>query len=149
MSRPSRLELLRKFFPELGRTAIGGETEAAIAINTRACEVILADLIKRFDEAFAIHGPGVLHLNLALQESGGRSTFVVLDDLCADLIEAERYHDYAISGMLRDVISTVGSTNYGEHVLVLLTDRSSSSLLPIPRDNPARGVQNAQEEATL
>lgn len=149
MSRPSRLELLRKFFPELGRTGTGGETEAAIAINTRACEVVLADLIKRFDAAFAVHGAGVLHLNLALRESGGRGSFVTLDDLCSDLLEAERCCDYAISDLLRDVVSVVRSTDYNQHALVLLTDRSSSSLLPIPRHEPARGIQDAQEEATL
>lgn len=150
MSRPSRLELLRKFFPELGETGTGGETEAAIAINTRACEAILADLVQVFDRGFKRHGAGVLHLNLQLQGfPRDGASYVPLDDLCADLITAERSQDFAISGMLRDVISTVRLNNYEERVLILLTDRSRSSLLPVPRDHPATCIQKAQEAATL
>ena len=145
MARPSRFELLRKFFPELGETGTGGETEAAIAINTRACEVILADLIKRFDEAFQEQGPGALCLNLAAQNS----SYTTLDDFCGDLLVAEAAGHFEIGGMLRDVISTVQLNNYDERVLVLLIDRSKASLLPIPRVEPARGIQNAQEAATL
>lgn len=150
MSRPSRLELLRKFFPELGGTGAGPATEAAIAINTRACEAILADLIQAFDREFRRRGAGVLHLNLQLQGLlREKAVYVPLDDLCADLVTAERHQDFAISGMLRDVISTVKCNNYDERVLILLTDRSSSSLLPVSRDHPATCIQRAQEDATL
>lgn len=147
MNRPSRLELLRKFFPELGNTGTGGETEAAIAINTRACEVILADMIKKFDEGFSDHGPGVLTVNLANKGLGNQ--FLPLDILCEDLLTAEQLQDVAVSALLRDVISRVRLTNYQEFILVLLTDRSRTSLLPIPRTEPARGIQRAQEEATV
>lgn len=148
MARPSRYELLRNFFPELGETGTGGETEAAIAINTRACEVILADLIKQFDESHAVQGPGVLTLNLTMPRGQG-AAFVTLDDLCADLLVAEAVSDVATSSMLRDAISTVRLNNYEERVLVLLIDRSKATLMPIPRIEPARGIQQAQEAATL
>lgn len=148
MPRPTRLELLRKFFPELGQTGTGGETEAAIAINTRACEVILADLIKTFDKEFLVRGPGVLCVNLA-QGTLARGLFVTLDELCGDLTAAEECGHFEVSGMLRDVISTVRLNNYDERVLILKTDKSTTSLLPIPRDRPASGIQRAQEAATL
>lgn len=147
MSRPSRLELLRKFFPELGDTGTGGETEAAIAINTRACEAVLADMIGLFDKSFKEKGPGILSLNLALQDRGG--SYVTLDELCEDLLIAEAMGQNDVSTMLKDTISVVRLNNYEERVLLLLIDRSQASLLPIPRDQPARGIQKAQEAATL
>jgi hypothetical protein len=51
--------------------------------------------------------------------------------------------------MLKDTISVVRLNNYEERVLLLLIDRSQASLLPIPRDQPARSIQEAQEAATL
>lgn len=147
MSRPSRLEMLRKFFPELGETGTGGETEAAIAINTRACEVILADMIKKFDEGFQLHGAGVLAVNLANKDRGNQ--YLPLEFLCEDLLTAERLDDIAVASLLRDVISRVKLTNFEEYVLVLMSDKSRTSLLPLPRIEPARGVQRAQEEATI
>jgi hypothetical protein len=147
MARPSRSELLRKFFPELGETGTGGETEAAIAINTRACEAVLADLIGLFDESFKERGAGVLSLNLALQDRGG--CYVTLDELCEDLLAADAMGQNDVSTMLKDIISVVRLNNYEEQVLLLLIDRSKASLLPVPRDHPARNIQRAQEAATL
>jgi hypothetical protein len=147
MARPSRLELLRKFFPELGDTGTGGETEAAIAINTRACEAVLADMIGLFDRSFKEKGAGVLSLNLALQDRGG--CYVTLEELCEDLLVADAMGQNDVSSMLKDTISVVRLNNYEERVLLLLIDRSKASLLPIPRDQPARSIQEAQEAATL
>jgi hypothetical protein len=147
MSRPSRLELLRKFFPELGDTGTGGETEAAIAINTRACEAVLADMIGLFDKSFKEKGAGILSLNLALQDRGG--CYVTLDELCEDLLAADAMGQNDVSTMLKDTISVVRLNNYEERVLLMLIDRSRASLLPIPRDRPARSIQKAQEAATL
>jgi len=146
MARPSRSELLRKFFPELGETGTGGETEAAIAINTRACEAVLADMIGLFDKSFQEKGAGVLSLNLVLQDRGG--SYVTLDELCGDLLAAESMGQSGVSTMLKDVIAQVRLNNYEERVLLLI-DRSKASLLPVPRDHPARSIQEAQEAATL
>jgi hypothetical protein len=143
MARPSRVELMRRFFHELGQTGTGGETEAAIAINTRACEAILADQIQLFDKFHAEQGDGALVIRL----SGGERTahYVPLDAFCEDLLAAEQAQDFQSSGFLGDVIRVVKTTDTSRSALVLLIDNSQASLLPIPRDHPARAIQELQE----
>jgi hypothetical protein len=144
--KPSRPELMMRFFPELGETITKADTKAAIEVNTRACEAILADQIKLFDEFFQSQGPGVLTLKLA---GGDRhSGYVVLDDWCADLLTAERIGDFQQSCFLREVVRSIKTTDFGERVLALLIDHSSARLLPIPREYPARAIQALQEEFT-
>lgn len=144
MSRPSRIELMRRFFPELGRTGTTGETEAAIELNTRACEAILADQIRLFDEFHATHGDGALVLKLA---DGDRNSFyATLDDFCVDLTTAERNCDFSSSSFLKEVIRVIKTTDIATHALVLLIDNSQVSVLPIPREYPARAIQALQEE---
>jgi hypothetical protein len=144
--KPSRPELMMRFFPELGETITKADTKAAIEINTRACEAILADQIKLFDEFFQSRGPGVLTLRLA---GGDRhSSYVVLDDWCADLVTAERLGDVQQGAFLRGIIRSIQTTDFGERALVLLVDNTSARLLPIPREYPARAIQALQEEFT-
>jgi hypothetical protein len=143
MARPSRVELMRRFFHELGQTGTGGETEAAIEINTRACEAILADQIQLFDKFHAEQGDGALVIRLA----GGERTahYVPLDGFCEDLLAAEQSQDFKTSGFLREVIRVIKTTDTERSALVLLIDNSQASLLPIPRDYPARAIQELQE----
>ena len=147
MPRPSRIELMRRFFPELGQTGSKGETTAAIELNTRACEAILADQIKLFDAFHAQQGPGALCLKLA----GGdkHSHYVTLADFAADLMHAEGQGDTAMAAALRDVVNAIRACNFSERVLILLVDNSRLSLLPVPREYPARAVQALQEEFTV
>lgn len=147
MARPNRDELIRKFFPDLGKTGTGGETEAAIELNTRSCEVILADLIGRFDQFYEDYGRGALVLKLA----GGdiSSFYITLEGFCEDLLTAEANGDRDNRAFLREAISAVKAIDPTEKVLFLLIDNSRASLLPIPREYPARGIRALQEEATL
>lgn len=136
-----------RFFPELGETLTKADTQAAIEINTRASEAILADQIRLFDEFYATQGPGVLVLKLA---GGDRhSHYVPLDDWCADLSAAEQGGDQQQSSFLKETIRSIQTNNYGQRILVLLVDNSSARLLPIPREYPARAVQALQEEFTI
>lgn len=147
MSRPSRSELAKRFFPELGTTGTGGETEAAIEINTRACEAILADQIKLFDDFYAERGPGVLCLKLA--DGDRHSHYVVLDDFCSDYLTAESIGDIGMSAFLNDVIRSIKTTDFEKKILILLIDKSQSSLLPLSREYPANAIRDLQEEVTI
>lgn len=145
--RPSRPELMMRFFPELGQTLTKGDTEAAIEINTRACEAILADQIKLCDEFHQSHGPGVLVLKLA---GGDRSShYTPLADWCTDLSAAESVGDVAASAFLKEIIRSIQANNFDQRVLILLADNSSARLLPIPRDYPARAIQDLQKQFTI
>jgi hypothetical protein len=147
MARPSRTELMRRLFPELGRTCTGGETEAAIAINTRACEAILADQIKLFDSFMERYGLGALVIKLASKDRD--SYYVTLDSFCEDLLAAEAASDIHNSGFLRDVISRIKVTDTTGNALFLLIDNSQASLLAVPREYPAKAIQQLQESHTL
>jgi hypothetical protein len=138
---------MRRLFPELGSTGTGGETEAAIAINTRACEAILADQIQLFDSFMERQGLGALVIRLAGKERD--SYYVPLEGFCEDLLAAETAGDIQNSGFLRDVISRIKMTDTNNYALILLIDNSQASLLPVPREYPARGVQELQEAHTL
>lgn len=147
MARPSRVELMRRFFHELGRTGSGGETEAAIEINTRACEAILSDQIQLFDQFHREQGDGALVIRLT---GGERSAcYVPLEGFCEDLLAAEQAQDFKTSGFLRDVIRTIKTIDVKDKALILLIDKSQASLLPIPREYPARAIQELQEANVL
>lgn len=144
MSRPDRAELIKRFFPELGRAGSIGDTEAAIEVNTRACEAILADIIELFDDFRAMRGDGALVIKLA----GGdrQSHYVTLEDLCEDLICAEEADDQPASRLLRDTIRAAKTHNFEAAVLVMLIDNTSVHVLPLPRDYPAGGIKALQHE---
>lgn len=147
MARPSRDELVKRFFPELGSTGTGGETEAAIEINTRACEAVLADMIKLCDEFREERGDGVLVLKLA--DGDRQSHYVTLADFCEDLTLAERAGDARSSALLRDTIRSIKTNDYSARVLIALVDKSRISVLPIPREYPAKHIQELQEQLTV
>lgn len=147
MPRPSRVELMRRFFPELGKTGSRGETKAAIELNTRACEAVLADQIELFDRFHREHGPGALCLRLA---GGDRAShYATLADFCQDLSAADAAGDTAMASALKGVVEAIKATDTSAKVLILLIDNSAFSLLPVPREYPARAIQALQEEFTV
>ena len=147
MARPSRVELMRRFFPELGETGSAGDTEAVIGVNTRACEAILADQIRLFDKMRGSFGDGALCLKLA---GGDRESFYTpLEAFCEDLLTAEGAGDSAMATMLADIIRVIKTTNFQQQVLVLLIDNSRATLLPLGREYPASSIQAMQEEFTI
>lgn len=138
---------MRRFFPELGQTGSSGETEAAIQLNTRACEAILADQIELFDRFYGEQGAGTLCIKLA---DGDRESFYVpLEAFCEDLLTAESTADIGTSALLRDVIRSIKTADFQKHILVLLIDNSRASLLPVSREYPAKAIQAMQEEFTI
>lgn len=147
MKRPDRATLLKSFFQELGDTITKADTQEQIALNTRACEVILADHIKHFDRFYEKQGPGVMCINLA--NKGSAAYYLTIDDCHADLKVSRGFGHNDIRQMLESLIKAIEANNFNEQVLVMLIDNSQSSLLPIPRDHPAKGIQELQEALTV
>ena len=147
MSRPDRAELVKRIFPELGQTGTAGDTEAAIEVNTRACEAILADVIELFDKFRAEFGDGALVIKLA--DGDRQSHYVTIEDLCRDLVTAQNLGDLDTSRMLRDMIRSAKTHDFESSVLVMLIDKSSISVLPLPRDYPANNIKELQHELTV
>jgi hypothetical protein len=147
MPRPDRTELIKRFFPELGRTGTAGDTEAAIEVNTRACEAILADIIKLFDEFRSALGDGALVIKLA--DGDRQSHYVTIEDLCVDLVSAESADDQQASLLLRDTIRAAKTHNFDAAVLVMLIDNTSIHVLPLPREYPAGGIKELQHSLAV
>lgn len=146
MSRPSRYELVAKMFPEL-RTSGGskGDKEAAIGINTRACEAILGDMIGNYDKGLAAFGPGVLNVRLSKDQSK-TSEYITLSEITADADLASKHGDTDISQAMHDVAIFCENFNPNKAALLLLVDNSGFRLLPVDRDNPASTIVAVMEE---
>ena len=144
MSEPrSRAHLLRKFFPEFG-SGTEADREAATRINVMACEAILSDLIKLYDDGYTEFGPGVLTLRLAKgqRESGYYSH----EDAKADRHDAQTEGARSVVEFMDTVIEAVDGLNPKKDVLLMLCDNTSIRLFALNRDYPADAVQQMLEE---
>lgn len=143
MTRPSRYELLRKFFPQVA-LASSGEKEAARRINTMAAELVLADQIRLFDRGFSRLGPGVLILRL--YDGAPESAYVTLEDISADQEAAERWSDDATAEFLAEVLNSAEGFNFEKGVLLMLLDNNGAALFVVDRKHPAASIKSLLEE---
>ena len=141
--RPSRFELVSKFFPEL-KDAIGSDRDAFKKISTLSCEAILADQISEFDKGFLKNGPGVLAVRI--HDGAKKCNFMPLEDLEHDRAEAERAGDVGIARFMTDILSKLYHFNFEQSVLLMLVDNSSARLFPVDREYPAKTIQALIEE---
>ena len=142
--RPDRSELLLKFFPEIIQQSKDGDTEAAIALNVRACEAVLADLIDLYDKGLDTFGPGLLAIRL--RKGAPDSTYLTSGELEGDLSAAESSGDTQTAGFLRSVVDAIDSHNVNKAALVMLLDNSRGQVLPIARHYPASSIGAMLEE---
>ena len=144
MPRPSKIELLSRFFPEIKEKVTKADKEQSIAYNTLACEVVLADLLRLYDKGFSVQGPGTLCVRL--HKGAGESSYLALSDLRADQDQARAAGESGIESSMKAMIDEIERINPEKAGLVLMVDNSSIQLFPIDRDYPARSVQALLEE---
>jgi len=144
MTRPGKLELLSRFFPEIRQKTSKGDKEQSIAYNTLACEVVLADLLRLFDTGLSKYGPGALCIRL--HRGAGESSFLSLSDLKEDQQRAKEDGASDLEAFFSGVVTKIGSIDPTKAGLVMLVDNSSVQLFPIDREYPARSVQALLEE---
>lgn len=144
MPRPSKAELLARFFPEIKTKSSRAEREQAIAYNTLACEVVLADLLRLFDRGHSKQGDGVLCLRL--HKGAGESTYLTAADLQHDRDMAAAQGDSDLEYSLQSVLTALTTCDPAEVGLVLLVDNSSFQLLPISRQYPASTIETLLQE---
>lgn len=144
MPRPTKIELLSRFFPEIRQKASKADKEQAIAYNTLACEVVLADLLRLYDKGFAAQGPGALCVRL--HQGAGESSYLALSDLRADQEQARSAGDSGVEASLKAMLDEIERINPAKAGLVLMVDNSSIQLFPIDREYPARSVEALLEE---
>lgn len=145
MARPTKLELLRRFFPEvMEKGGSKGDKEAAMKVNTLACEAVLADLLSLYDKGLAQRGLGVLCLRL--HKDAQESSYISLEDFRADRDMASRGGSTDLETFLTDVIDQIERTSPEKAGLIMLLDNSSAQLFPISKEYPARSIQALMEE---
>ena len=144
MSRPSRIELVAKFFPELmeGKST-GGDREAAIQYSLLACEVVMSDLLQKFDREHDKYGPGVLCMRL---NKGARKSESALKDLQDDYDMAESDGLTELSKQLKGAVDVIKESNINQCGLLMRVDNSGIGIMRIPRENPASAVKAMMEE---
>lgn len=144
MSNLTKIELLRRFFPEIAERSGAGDKEAAIRINTLSCEAILADMLRLYDAGHKNHGAGVLCIRL----HGGdkESSYLPVSDLELDRAMAAREFNTGLETFLAEAISTIEDTNPDKAGLVLLVDNTNAQVFQIPREYPAQSIQALLEE---
>lgn len=139
MSRPTQHELLLRFFPEVKGQG-GGATEAAVQLNVRACEAVLAELLKSYDRGLAHHGDGALVVRLG-GDGNRAATFMSADDLGKDLALAERLGDMEAQSFIRSTLTAITGHNPATGGLMVLLDNSRCQVLPLIRAYPARAIE--------
>jgi hypothetical protein len=145
-SRPKdRFELAQRFFPELSDPGKKADAVASIELNTRACEVVLLDLIKRHDELFDELGAGVLVINLNNPDES-QVGYVTLEGWEQDLQLAKDLQDTSCEGFFEKVVRLVKANEDRSGVLLLLIDSKSQRLLTLPRDLPAEEIRDIQAQ---
>jgi hypothetical protein len=144
MPRPNKIELLSRFFPEIREKASKAEKEQSIAYNTLACEVVLADLLRLFDNGFKRYGSGALCVRL--HKGSNESSYLALSDLKEDQQRAKDDGASDLETFFSSVIDQIQRINPDKAGLVMLVDNSSVQLFPIDREYPARSVQALLEE---
>ena len=109
MPRPSKIELLSRFFPEIKEKVTKADKEQSIAYNTLACEVVLADLLRLYDKGFSVQGPGTLCVRL--HKGAGESSYLALSDLRADQDQARAAGESGIESSMKAMIDEIERIN--------------------------------------
>ena len=145
MPRPSRIELVAKFFPELmeGKST-GGDREAAIQYSLLACEVVMSDLLQKFDREHDKYGPGVLCMRL--NKGARKSEYLTLKDLQDDYDMAESDGLTDLAKQLKGAVDVIKESNINQCGLLMRVDNSGIGIMRIPRENPASAVKAMMEE---
>lgn len=147
MSRPSRIEMVHKFFPELSDgKASGSDREAAIQYNLLACEVVMADLLQKYDREYEKYGPGILCMRL--NKGARKSEYLTLQDLQDDYDKACQDGIEELKTQLQGVVDVIKESNVNQCGLLMRVDNSGLGVMRIPRENPASAIKAMMEEIT-
>ena len=144
--RPSRLEMLSKFFPELKERSAKADREAAIQYNLLACEVVLADLLQKFDREYEKYGPGVLCMRL--QKGARKSEYLTQREVQGDYDLAIQDGAKELQSQLKEVVDAIKNSNFNQCGLVMRVDTSGLGVMQIPRANPASALKALMQEIT-
>lgn len=140
--RPSREELAARFFKEMSN-AVGADREQSMAYNLIVHEVIIRDLLGKFDEGWEAHGPGMLCLDL---RSGNPSVYRPLEVFMEIADEAKAAGDESTAGLMSSAAEVIKNLNYDRYGLIMRADNSSIVITHVDRENPTAEINDLIKE---
>ena len=147
MARPKPVELLTKFFPELiDKTVAASNKEASKELDVRICEAIMSDMIRHFDTIRGYLGDGAIILNLLSEHVQERQNYVNKFMMEQDLKDAEENKDTIVIEFCKDALNTFDTTDFKKEICFILIDKSGGSILKLPRENPAKRIEEMMSE---
>tara|TARA_B100001996_G_C18227997_1_gene426347 strand:- start:49 stop:495 length:447 start_codon:yes stop_codon:yes gene_type:complete len=147
MARPKPVELLTKFFPELiDKTVAASNKEASKELDVRICEAIMSDMIRHFDTIRSYLGDGAIILNLLSEHVQERQNYVNKFMMEQDLKDAEENKDTIVIEFCKDALNTFDTTDFKKEICFILIDKSGGSILKLPRENPAKRIEEMMSE---
>ena len=147
MARPKPIELLTKFFPELiDKTVAASNKEASKELDVRIWEAIMSDMIRHFDSVRSYLGDGAIILNLLSEHVQERQNYVNKYMMEQDLKDAEENKDTTVIEFCKDALRTFDSTDFKKDICFVFIDKSGGSILKLPRDNPAKRIEEMMSE---
>ena len=147
MARPKPIELLTKFFPELiDKTVAASNKEASKELDVRICEAIMSDMIRHFDSVRSYLGDGAIILNLLSEHVQERQNYVNKYMMEQDLKDAEENKDTTVIEFCKDALRTFDATDFKKDICFIFIDKSGGSILKLPRDNPAKRIEEMMSE---
>tara|TARA_A100001234_G_scaffold73766_1_gene65141 strand:+ start:7935 stop:8375 length:441 start_codon:yes stop_codon:yes gene_type:complete len=141
-TRPSREELAGKFFADM-KNAVGADKEQSMAYNLIVQELIIRDLLGKFDEGWETNGPGILCLDLRKDRQSEYKTLEVVMDV-AD--EAKAANDSDTHGLMTKMADAIKSLNFDKYGLVMRLDYGNCIITHIDRDDPVKEVKALIEQ---
>lgn len=141
-TRPTREELAAKFFGDMAN-AIGADKEQSMAYNLIVQELIIRDLLGKFDDGWESYGPGILCLDLRDNKQSEYKTLEVVMDV-AD--EAKAAGDTDTQGLMDKMANAIKNLNYDKYGLVMRLDYGNCVVTHIDRDDPVKEVKEMIEQ---
>lgn len=138
--------MVNQFFPELKEGSTKADREAAIQYNLLACEVVLSDLLQKFDREYEKYGPGVLCMRL--HKGARKSEYLTEKEVQGDYDLAIEDGAIDLQTQLKEVVDAIQSSNVNHCGLIMRVDNSGLGVMRIPRDNPASALKAMMEELT-
>tara|TARA_B100001121_G_scaffold290765_1_gene290901 strand:- start:2093 stop:2533 length:441 start_codon:yes stop_codon:yes gene_type:complete len=140
--RPSREELAAKFFGDMAN-AVGADKEQSMAYNLIVQELILLDLLGKFDEGWEDFGPGILCLDLREDRQSEYKTLEVVMEV-AD--QAKSAGDSDTESLMNSMADAIKNLNYDKYGLVMRVDYGNIIVTHIDRDDPVGEVKELIEQ---
>ena len=106
----------------------------------------MSDMIRHFDTIRGYLGDGAIILNLLSEHVQERQNYVNKFMMEQDLKDAEANKDTIVIEFCKDALNTFDTTDFKKEICFILIDKSGGSILKLPRENPAKRIEEMMSD---